>query len=61
MLCERVVETRVDQKVAKTGMVYPVHQYGEIARHMIAIGLSGARGIEIQTSVHVDNAGLKGS
>jgi hypothetical protein len=60
MLREGVVEARVDQEVSEAGMVYPMHQYGEIARNMVAVGLPGACRVEVQARVHVDNAGLKG-
>jgi hypothetical protein len=60
MFGEGVVEARVDQEVSKVWMVYPVHQHGEIARPMIAVGLPGACRVEVQTRVHVDNSGLKG-
>jgi len=60
MFREGVVETRVDQEVSEAGMVYPVNQHGEIARHMVAVGLPGACRVEVQARVHVDNAGLKG-
>src|ERR1700683_702417 len=59
MFGEGVVEARVDQEVAEAGMVYPVNQHGEIARRMVAVGLPGARWVEVQARVHVDNAGLK--
>src|SRR5262245_55740144 len=42
-------------------MVYPMRQHCEIARNMIAVGLPWACRVEVQTSVHVDNAGAKGS
>jgi hypothetical protein len=42
-------------------MIYPVNQHGEIARHMIAVGLPGARWVEVQTSIHVDHTCLKRS
>ena len=61
MLREGVVETSVDEEVSEAGMVYPMNQNGEISRRMIAIGLFGACRIEVQTSVHVDDAGLKGN
>ncbi len=57
---EGVVEARVDQEVAEAGMVYPVNQYGEVARRMVAVGLPGACRVEVQARVHVDDAGLKG-
>jgi hypothetical protein len=60
MFREGLVEARVDQEVSEVGMVYPVNQDGEIAWRMVAVGLFGACRVEVQTSVHVDNAGLKG-
>jgi hypothetical protein len=61
MFSEGIVEARVDQEVAEAGMVYPVNQHSEIARRMIAVSLLRACGVEVQTSVHVHNAGPKGS
>src|SRR5262245_66448006 len=61
MFREGVVEAAVDQEVSETRMVYPMYQRCEIARNMIAVGLLGACGVEVQTSVHMDNAGPKGS
>jgi hypothetical protein len=61
MFRERVVEARIDQEVSEAGMVYPVHQRFEIARHMIAVGLPWACGVEVKTSVHVDDTGPKSS
>ena len=59
MFREGFVEARVDQKVTKLWMVYPVHQYREIARSMVAVGLLRACRIEVQARVHMDNAGLQ--
>src|SRR5215831_16386554 len=56
---EGIVEACVDKEVSETGMVYPMNQNGEISRHMIALCLFGACWIQVQTSVHVDNASLK--
>src|SRR5450755_3635229 len=60
MFREGAVEASVDQEVSEAGMMDPVHQHGEIPRRMIARGLFGACRVEVQTSVHVDYAGLKG-
>jgi hypothetical protein len=60
MFRKGVVEARVDQEVSEVGMVHPMHQHGEIARHVIAVGLLGACGVEVETCIHVDDAGLKG-
>lgn len=59
MLRKGVVEACIHQKVTEAGMVYPMNQDGEIARPMIAIGLLGACGVQIQAGVHVNNTGLK--
>jgi len=40
-------------------MVYRVNHHGEIARHMVAVGLLRACRVQVQTSVHVDHAGPK--
>jgi hypothetical protein len=58
---EGVVEARVDEEVSEAGMVNPMNQSGKISRFMIALCLLGACWIQIQTSVHVNRAGLKGN
>src|SRR5215813_11922190 len=60
MFRERVVKARVDQEVSEFGMVYPVNKHTEIARPMMTVRLPGALGVEVETSVHVDNTGLNG-
>src|SRR5262245_15099412 len=40
-------------------MVHPVHERFEVSRSVIAITLLRARGVEVQASVHVDDAGSK--
>jgi hypothetical protein len=61
MFRERIVAARIDQAVSEFGMVYPVNEYRKTAQSMIAVRLPGAFRIEIQTRVHVDDAGLKGT
>jgi carboxymethylenebutenolidase len=39
MFREGIIEARIDQEVSEAGMAYPVNQHGEVARHMIAVGL----------------------
>src|SRR5215470_9226203 len=40
--------------------MYPMNQNSEISRCMIALCLFWACRIQVQTSIHVDHAGLKG-
>src|SRR5215813_5538275 len=41
--------------------MYPMNQNREISRCMIALCLSWAFRIQVETSIHVDHAGLKGN
>jgi hypothetical protein len=40
----------VDPEVAEAGMVYPVNQHGEIARHMLAVGPEAIRALSPSAS-----------
>ena len=60
MFRERVIESCVDEEVAGAWMAHPMNRNGQISRRMIALGLFGTLRIQIQTSIHVDHAGLKG-
>jgi|SRR6516225_4237408 len=42
-------------------MMYPMHKNGEISWHVIALGLFRTFRIQVQTGIHVDNAGLDGN
>src|SRR5215469_5605007 len=61
MFREGVVEARVNEEVSEARMMDPMNQNSKISRQMIALCLLGAGRIQIQTSVHVDNTGLKGN
>src|SRR5215467_9754534 len=58
---EGIVESRVDEKIPKARMMYPMHKNGEISWHMITLGLFRTFRIQVQAGIHMDNAGLNGN
>src|SRR6516164_146311 len=61
VFCEGIVEPRIDEEIPKARMMYPMDKNGEISRHVIALGLFRTPRIQVQTGIHVDNAGLNGN
>ena len=56
-----VIESCVDEEVSEARMVYPMNENSEIAGRMIALSLLRACRIQVETSIHVDNAGPEGN